>query len=217
MGWSINHQKMHNSDLKSFFFGVVGRLLYLANHFEEKCSFVLKVAKLEEHIEENGSLPVSDELVGLLKDKMLGKTIIEMGEIPSFTKDDIDALDKARKARNLIAHEGAAIGYPITTVRSKLVLDQLTKLREAMTDLIEGDNLVSGWVYEITEKDYPPQDLIADYPQRVAGWVFSGVDLDQLKQMDFTDDDPLTWAQFAKMMEGRTRARSRSHSEANEE
>lgn len=201
MGWSLNHQKMYNSELKDFFIQSLGRALYIATMFEEKCKFVLSIAKLEGYVKEGNSLSDSDDIAKLLKENMLGRTISEMAVASPVSQEDIDKLTLAKDARNFIAHEAALLGRPLATIRSRTVLRQLQQLGDKLDDLIAGDNLVSGWVYEIEEKGFPPKYLISEYPPRAREWVFSGVDLNELASLDFSADDPPSLMQLLKRLE----------------
>jgi hypothetical protein len=123
----------------------------------------------------------------LPKNKMLGGALQDI--LLRTVGDDsatADLLDKARRARNFIAHEGAATGA-IWELRAKDVIRQSTLLRSAVDDLVAGDNVVSAWCYEIDEKEHSPQAFKAAYPSMVNDWVFGQLDL-LLKSIDPADD-----------------------------
>lgn len=94
---------------------------------------------------------------------------------PTVNVDEAVMLEKARDARNFIAHEGAAFGY-VFAAKEQQIRQHLTKLRTAVSDLAKGDNVVSQWVFEIEEKDPVPASMAASYPVLVDTWVFYDVD-----------------------------------------
>jgi hypothetical protein len=106
----------------------------------------------------------------LAKDKLLGQTIAVLKNFPPVSADDVAALEKARDARNFIAHEGAYFG-PLHAKR-KSILEHLGKLRGAVAKLAKGDDVVSRWVYEIEEKEVPSRALMSNYVELVDQWVF---------------------------------------------
>jgi hypothetical protein len=122
---------------------------------------------LEAHPEE--SLP--DAIVSLSKDKLLGSTITELSLFPMVKPHEITFLEKARDARNFIAHEGADFGY-VWWVKERQIREHLVKLRAAVTDLAQGDNVVSRWVYEIEEKERAPESFSNCYVSMVDAWIF---------------------------------------------
>ena len=93
---------------------------------------------------------------------MLGKTIQgilahdDIGDRAAVTA----VLEKAREARNFIAHEGMAVGL-MAGLRAIHLSEHVARLRSAISDLAVGDNLVSTWCFEISEKE--PAPSIKDY------------------------------------------------------
>ncbi len=152
-----------------------GKALYIANAFESKCRFVLKIAQLESYIEGRPEATLPDAIASLSKEKLLGPTIATLKLFPEVTSGEVALLEKARDARNFIAHEGAAFGY-VFHVKEKHLREHLSKLRVAVSQLAQGDNVVSRWVYEIEEKEVAPRDFEFSYPVMVDTWVFNEVD-----------------------------------------
>jgi hypothetical protein len=62
------------------------------------------------------------------------------------TEAQLQALVKAKDARNLIAHEGIDIG-PLYSVRPRDIVQVLQRLRSAVANVSAGDNIVSTWIY----------------------------------------------------------------------
>ncbi len=150
-----------------------GRALHLANSFEAKCKYVLRIGNMVKTYEADPVATLQDAIAALPADKMLGETLRDLGRHLAHARSwDVNVLDKARKARNFIAHEGADIGH-MNSASARRILDRVSLLRTAVTDLTLGDNVVSQWVFGIEEPRAPlPVYLIEAYPQMVDDWVF---------------------------------------------
>jgi len=173
MGWSLDYLPIREPELLEQFFSAVGKALYLATDFEAKCCYVLRMAKLAHHWEETGDASATMALAKVLKDKMLCATINELKGFSEIKVADIDLLEKAKDARNYIAHECAVVGL---AVPAKFIHEQIERLRTQVVVLAGGDNVVSRWVYEIEEKEPAPRDIQRTYVQRVEEWVFGQLD-----------------------------------------
>lgn len=174
MGWSLGYLKPREPQLLDALFLSAGRALHLANSFESKCQYVLRIAHLAEATQADPVLGLQEVIANLPRDKMLGGTLRDLSttRLGSQTSD-FDLLDGAREARNFIAHEGADIGN-VMDAKQRTILKRATRLREAVADLASGDNVVSQWVFHIEEpNDYLPKGLVDAYPMMVDDWVFS--------------------------------------------
>ncbi|AUI60399.1 hypothetical protein [Amycolatopsis sp. BJA-103] len=187
MSWSLSYQSARNPELTDALLLAAGKTLYLANAFEGKCKYVLKMFNFAETINADPVLTLEQVFASLPKDKMLGGTLQDIMQL-SIGNDSSTAalLDKARRARNFVAHEGAAVGA-IWLLRKQAVVQRASLLRSAVSDLAAGDNLVSSWCHEIDEREPAPQGLKADYPAMVDKWVFSSLDV-ALASVDLADD-----------------------------
>lgn len=173
MGWSLSYLKPREPRLLDALFLSAGRALHLANAFESKCQYVLRMANLAEAAQADPVLGLQEMINGLPPDKMLGGTLRDLANTSLGSRtSDFDALDGARKARNFIAHEGASVGS-ISAVSQGDILGHAARLRAAVADLALGDNVVSQWCFHLDEpKDSLPRMLIDAYPTMVDGWVF---------------------------------------------
>jgi len=158
-------------------FLAVGKAMYLANSFESKCHFVLRIAKLDNWFKETSDASATWKLAQTLKDNLLGQTIRELKSFPEIKPTDIELLEKAKASRNFIAHEGADIGF-LWSASSKLINEHLVRLRQEVKILVSGDNLVSRWVYEIENKEPVPMGIQMVYSKWVDKWIF-GVEVSQ--------------------------------------
>jgi hypothetical protein len=174
VGWALGYNMERDRELLDLLNGallVAGKALYLATHFERNLQFVLRTMDLV-----NGDDPLrtlEDALVNPPKDKLLGPTLRDLER--TALNDDTNpfpVLERARAARNFIAHEG---GFPASlwSIRRESVHDHVAALHSAVVDLVAGDNIVSKWVYGIEEpREPPPLHLVAAYPRMVEEWVF---------------------------------------------
>jgi hypothetical protein len=75
----------------------------------------------------------------------------------SCSTENLDALQRAREARNFIAHEGASVGF-IYSVDEKRIIEHATRLRSG---------------YHLEEPhEHLPRDLIEAYAGMIDDWVF---------------------------------------------
>ena len=175
MGWSLDYFPIREPELLYEFLLAAGKALYLATAYEKKCRYVLRIAKLADHYDETGDASATMALAAVLKDRMLCATIYELKSFSEIRASDITLLEKAKDARNFIAHECANFA-PLSSVSAKHIQEQLTRLRDKVTVLANGDNVVSCWVYVIEEKEAAPVEIQSSYVQRVRQWVFGDTD-----------------------------------------
>ncbi|MEV7952087.1 hypothetical protein AB0O74_34615 [Streptomyces rubiginosohelvolus] len=133
-----------------------------------RCIQLVEMHKNEEEI-------VMDDdgmITNLPNDKMLAATLTRLTGKFSTPDETMQLLRRAKEARNFIAHEGASVG-DISAVRDQHILAHARRLRSAVLELAEGDNIVSQWGFHFEEpRQSLPQDLIDAYPRMIDGWVF---------------------------------------------
>jgi hypothetical protein len=175
MGWSLSYQLPREPKLVDEFFLTIGKALYLASAFEGKCKWVLRLVNLAQYVEQGGDLSATEALTTVLQEKFLGPTIKDMQRLPDFSLHDVALLERAKNARNFIAHESANIGRPLSSVSARHIHEQLARLRSEVEALTAGDNLISRWVFEIEEKEPAPPGIQDAYPGWVQQWIFGPV------------------------------------------
>jgi hypothetical protein len=171
MGWSLNYHPPQEPELLDSFFLSVGKSLYFANAYESKCRYVLQVFRIVNCYRETQDASAAWDLTATLKNKLLGPTISELKGFPDIDPNDISVLEKAKDARNYIAHEGADIG-DMSRASVEYIQQRTIRLRHELEILITGDNLVSRWIYEIEQKEPAPIQIQNLYPKWVNQWVF---------------------------------------------
>lgn len=153
----------------------VGRALHLANAYEAKCQYILRVGNLITAYEADPAMTLEEAVASVPGDKLLGGTLHSLAGHPMGQTMDMETLHKARKARNWIAHEGASIG-DVWSVDSDRILQHAIMLRAAVTDLALGDNIISQWCHGLAEPhELPPSEWIESYPDTVDAWVFGNL------------------------------------------
>jgi hypothetical protein len=175
MSWSLSRLAPREPELLDALFLSVGRALHLANAYEDKCQYVLRVGNLITAHQADPPLTLEEALAAAPADKLLGGTLHSLAAHAMGRTMDMDTLHKAREARKFIAHEGASIGY-VWSASSDHVLRHAVKLRAAVKDLAHGDNVISQWCHGLEEPhELPPADWIRCYPETVETWVFGSL------------------------------------------
>lgn len=152
----------------------VGRALLVAQHFEESCKDFMKWWIISGALEEGVAKSVSDirsiseKLTGL----MLGGSIKRLRDDRDITDAEIAVLIRAKDARNYIAHE-AVTAIAFISRFSRRRPDNLSRFKEAVCALVEGDNLISSWGYMFHEQEEPSAEHLAEYPGRLAKWILA--------------------------------------------
>jgi hypothetical protein len=173
MSWIIGCLPPKEPELLEFFFTVLGRALYAANAFEGKCRHILQLIRFVNLYNQTGDADATFQLAAALKDKVLAGTIAEIHSNVTFRADEIGLLEKARDARNFIAHEGGQIGS-IVYASERTIYEQLDVLRSRVKELAKGDNVASKWEYGICEKEPTPYGIYELYPAALEEWIFGG-------------------------------------------
>ncbi len=127
----------------------------------------MRLFKITRRLRDEPGVSVLEALNGVIKERFLHGTIKELGK--DITQEDIAILERAKDARNFIAHEGAAY---FGSTNQWMIIARLKKLREEVKHLAHGANLVSSWSYEIGNREPAPGRFVKNYPKIVDQWVF---------------------------------------------
>ncbi len=125
MPWSLDYGRPREPILLDEFFLAAGKALYIANGFEAKLRYVLRMAKLANRIKEDDDLDAWFAYMKTPTDPLLGRALVELTAFSLMSPVDIQLLNKARDARNYIAHEGAFVG-PLSSASARTI-EQLTR------------------------------------------------------------------------------------------
>jgi hypothetical protein len=171
--WSIDVRRPAELPATSRYLARVGRALFLASMFEEQCKSFLtlvEIFKRAELLESDAALALEHSL----KKKRLAEAIAKFVDITRVKQEHVDALHKARLARNWIAHEAALLG-PLSTVSSTTLVEQTKELRTQVDLLVAGDMIVSVWADAAERgRNAGESTLHIIYPDLAASWVMHG-------------------------------------------
>lgn len=172
MTWSLGYLPFREPELSDALHLSAGRSLHLANAFEAKCRFVLRIANLIDALDADPVADLELAIASLPPDKLLGPTLHQLNGRMPLPADTADVLHRAKEGRNFIAHQGGGTNFA-ATMRSGDIVKHASRLRAAVADLARGDNIVSTLCYAIEEPREPaPQLLIDAYPGMIDDWVF---------------------------------------------
>lgn len=173
---AMNRPLIPESDLIDEILLATGKALYLANGFESKCTYILRVANLADILQDDpvitleraaSLMPSKERLANTLR-KLFNRADV------SIPQEDVILLEKARKARNSIAHEGAGAIGELWSYDLPCKFEALRKLHAMVVDLAKGDGIVSSWVYRI-EEPREPMPSVVDQARWIENWVFSHI------------------------------------------
>lgn len=160
------------SQIHEAYLSSLGRALSVAQHLETTARFVLRVYEATENHGRRKSCDEMKQLMNLLGRVLLGKMVQRFEHYGEFSASDIEILKLGTEARNYIAHKSALVvsEYPD---RPDELIQQIAHLKERVADLVNADNLVSSWSYEIQEKEPTPKALYDIYPSRIWSWILA--------------------------------------------
>jgi hypothetical protein len=155
------------------FYGAFGRALYVAQHFESNCRALATLLDLKKTIA-SGALGSPDDpefvkLVSGLWDRSLGSNI-KVLETYGFPQDICSLLNKARQARNAIAHDitlGIEHKIEEDLGRNEILRDVEVEVKQ----IAEGDMITGFLIQYLTHEPYPLSDYLRDYPNKIVKWV----------------------------------------------
>jgi hypothetical protein len=173
MPWLLGCHSPREPELLQSFFCVLGKALYVANAFEFHCRELLQFARFASSCCATGDFDAAVQLVATMKEKMLAGTLAELETAVPITPKDIELLERAKDARNFVAHEGGHIGHFWNTT-AQHINAQFDLVRVEVRALADGDNVVSRWQYGIQEKEPAPIGMCEFYPSALEDWVFGG-------------------------------------------
>jgi len=160
------------------YLAVIGRGLAVAQHLEATLRFVLITVETVE-AGQRGELNDWDDwkAIGDRVRKLFLKQIVHKINRPlKLSGSDLTLLEAGREVRNFLAHEAAVVvsEYPDS---SDDIAQKVKDLQVRLRTLADADNLVSGWSYEIQEKEPSPKAFSLRYANEVVRWI-----LDPLNQ-----------------------------------
>jgi hypothetical protein len=174
MPWTLHLQPVRQPWTDSALL-TCGRALYVAQTFEKKCQSLVRFGEMAGRINADPAINLVDLIAQTPADQLLARTLARLGQLlPDAQAQARTVLAPAREARNYIAHECADFEIHIERVDS--LLEKMIRLRAEVANLAAGDNLISTWLHQVTErKESTPSLLIAAYPKMIDDWIFGPV------------------------------------------
>jgi hypothetical protein len=150
----------------------LGRAIAVAQNFESNCKYVLMILEVENALERKqySSLREARPYVEKLLQLMLGGVVHRFGKSGEFSRAEIDTLVAAKDARNYVAHEAAFELVICNGPFGPSLMDKVNRFEREVTNLTEGDGLVSLWSFYIQEHEPQPLSTIS-YPSDARTWV----------------------------------------------
>lgn len=160
-----------NAPWSASVFETLGRALFAAQEFEEKCRYLLRMLNLVEAFESAPGDPLESLVARVPKDKMLGQTIKALNTMHENDEDIVKILETATKARNFVAHESAHF-HP-RGHRADAVARIDLRLRPALKDLAVGDHWASKLVLALEDWEavFAIGWIEKAYPDILESWV----------------------------------------------
>ncbi|MFC1911314.1 hypothetical protein ACFLXM_01395 [Chloroflexota bacterium] len=149
-------------------YSAIGRLLTLATHFESSCRGLAVILQLKTTPHEILESPAG---IKDLSDKLYGRSLSRDISTFALTQDNFrHLLDKARNARNEIAHE-ITLGMEDQEGLDRNEELFLGRIRELSLTLAEADRAVCFALTVVTHDHMPNNDFLKEYTERIARWV----------------------------------------------
>lgn len=173
MPWTIDYSEPQHPEVLDGFLLAVGKALCLANNFEAKCGNYLSIVAFTDALREGKP---KDDAIALAKKahtQHLGRIVKGLKASGDVRDDEAFVLDRARDSRNYIAHEGGNLAE-LFRAKPDRILRALAALYPHVLNIARGDNIVSTWAYEVSEREPAPRALQEEYVEMVTTWVFGG-------------------------------------------
>jgi hypothetical protein len=172
--WAVSPSMLDASPQAEEFLLALGKSLYVATQFEGKVQSVFRFFNLIDWFEEIGDSTEVFAQARAAKDQMLGRALkaIKEHRLTRSLTAEVSTLETARHARNYIAHEAAGKIHSLEVMRAADVAKALAALREEVIKLAQGDNIISRWEFEISEKQPASMWFVDTYEARVLNWIF---------------------------------------------
>lgn len=160
------------------FFEMMGKALFLCQHFEHTCKEIVMYLSLAKALSENHFEFLSDEHkehVDKILALFLGGSIKRLrNEFPNIGRDtDVVGIERARDSRNYICHESQLdlIGAPYVPNEYRNDWEPKTDiLISHFNNVAIGDYVVSRWFYEFSEQENGSFKDRDEYVKSLINW-----------------------------------------------
>ncbi|MCP4369540.1 MAG: hypothetical protein GY797_15730, partial [Deltaproteobacteria bacterium] len=156
-------------------FGALGRALRFAQAYESNCRALVSLLDLKKSVGSGDISPSPEDdeyqnFIQKLWKRNLGGNLIQLRDSYCLPADIYSILDKARKARNFIAHE-ICLGI-IDTIESEGGRTELIiTIKSKTEEIADGDRYICLLMQIITKEPIPSSKYFEEYPDIVSKWV----------------------------------------------
>jgi len=150
-------------------YAAIGRALTFATRFEALC----KTLNIMLGVKENRSVLESEDDIRAFVDRLHKRRLAQhISSIVGNENELKDILEKARLARNEIAHDLAlGLDRSIDSLPESAVQHLMERLKELVKTLAEADRIVSLISSVLTNEHLPVPEFLKNYPRLVEQWV----------------------------------------------
>lgn len=159
-------------DIHRSYFVAIGRALHVAQHFEKECRAVADLLDIKRAVysgEVSSREPELPDFVERLRKRMLGGAIKHLANLPGFPDDVNGLLERAKDARNHVAHDCTLSPFHPLAEEEELWVS-LESLLSDIRVIAEAGALVEGMLYMMNEHE--PLMIPRDYVDTIVQWVF---------------------------------------------
>ena len=171
MSWTISLKRPENESLLEAYFVAVGKALCIATNFEDKCYHVLRMHRITNAIRDGKPDEEVAKISKSFKSPRLYDAIEELAKDDDVSSEDVELLHDARGSRNHIAHEAGSMGE-VWWVSDDFISEKLESLIPYVRRVAQGENLVSIWTHEMSEREPAPSNFAESYTGEVVEWIF---------------------------------------------
>lgn len=174
MSWTISLDVPENEALLERYFVAVGKALCIASNFEQKCNDALQMHRVTNAIQKGKPEEEVADISKSFEKIRLHNAINEIGSDDDVSEAEKSTLHNARESRNFVAHEAGAMGE-VGWVDNAEIYGRVENLLPHVRQIAKGENVVSAWIFEMSERQPAPRGFTSGYVQQVIEWVFQNL------------------------------------------
>ena len=160
------------SELNNIFL-IMGKALRLCQNLEHNITHIVSIIKLEEGIKSGEIQELFDanwnSVILQMKRYFLKTNIQHIEKTGIFSDEVIDKLEKGRISRNRIIHDSIMM-LSKSIHKGTIQKNELEEYLKEIINVAIADNIVSGWDWEINEKE-PPCKSEKQYVEEILNWI----------------------------------------------
>lgn len=155
-------------------YGVIGRALCVAQHFESICKGLTSILDIKNNIIQGEINPLDSEdfanFVEKLLKRSLGENLIHLKKKYGFPDDISITLDEGRKARNDLAHS-ITLGFEHTIESDDGRNAIFEDIKDCVIKIAEADKIIAFFIQVVTNEPLPIELYFDSYVAGIVDWV----------------------------------------------